>query len=318
MGLISSIDFIRNTGGDPRGPRLRAIDSGLLAYENADNHQNRMNAIIELDRALTEFKVAKAEKRETGYGGSKREGPEQNITKLIAQVDKESVIACECVLDLRVANNVCNQLTDVKIADVDFSEAVTKAAKKKKLGDGRTLYDTVKQDFDNAPVKKDQKVGGKWPTVVGLSDYKQRDDTAGLGTLQERQSEAYIEHEKSMTNAKHQAMNGVMSESGVKLIANTVLKSRFAVCESITATVIHRCKEGGFIVLAYRDEGNINDLESWGDHWFIVDMWYYNLSMRKQFLWASDQDRFPFYNEEVHRYKGGFGGLKIMARLNVP
>ena len=109
--------------------------------------------------------------------------------------------------------------------------------------------------------------------------------------------------------------------------------TRYAVCESIAATVISECKRKGFagtlewigiwyeqtgrsghsIVVANR-VGEINEPDTWGDNYFIVDMWYYNLDMRPSYLIAGEA-RNEYIKTDITPYLKTRGGPKIMAAV---
>jgi hypothetical protein len=194
--------------------------------------------------------------------------------------------------DIKIANTVCQGLLDVKIADVDFSEGVRTHAKAKKFG-GRTLYDIVKKEFEGQPL--------------------------------------FHKHEAVLFNAKvsaRQAHSGI-SLGSLDAIAKFVTDSRFAVCESITATVISKCKSAGFggrmewigisyggkrghsIVVAHR-KGQLDDPSTWGNY-FVIDLWYYNLDMRKAYLIEEATARSNYCARDITPYLKN--GLKQMADI---
>jgi hypothetical protein len=197
--------------------------------------------------------------------------------------------------DLKIAEAVCKTLFDVRIADVDFSESVKRAAKAKMIR-GKSLYQTVKDDWEKSPYFK--------------------------------------EHEMMLTTEKANAVihrQAGLSKAQLKKIADFVTRHKYAVCESITATVISRCKDAGFggrmewigipytkttghsIVVARR-QGTLNDPTTWGNY-FVIDMWYYNLGMRTEYLIAEANARARYAASDITKYLKGFGGLKSMADI---
>ncbi|KQQ83760.1 hypothetical protein ASF73_17285 [Xanthomonas sp. Leaf131] len=241
--------------------------------------------------------------------------------------------------DIKIARQVCGRLLDVKIADVDFSPNVTKAAKELRLGDGRTLYDTIKQDFDTVVtdvvkevrrVKKYDKDGNEFfqellvPRTVSVD---------GAAERAPEQSKFYIDHDKAMSSAKVLNVGNKMGEDGLRIIALNVIQNRFAVCESIAATIVYQCRQQGFhgriewigipygpktghaIVVAHREGDEVNNPSSWGDNWFIMDMWYYNLGMRDRYLWSTKQEQADYLQKDITDYIGVNGGLKLMGGI---
>jgi len=182
--------------------------------------------------------------------------------------------------DIEIARQVCELLGDIRIADVDFSENVIEHAKRK-LIDGGNLYDFVHANY---------------PAV-------------------QQQLEMVMTTEKA--NAKvHKTL---LPLSSLGKIADSVKKYKFAVCESIAATVISDCKKKGFagrlewigivytaitghsIVVAHRQGNNLADIRTWGNY-FIIDMWYYNLGMKDRYLWDGAA-RDSYYASEITRCK---------------
>lgn len=212
--------------------------------------------------------------------------------------------------DIAIAEQVCTGLFAVKIIDVEFSDSVKAAAKKKMVG-GKSLYDVVKAERDKYPAK-------------------------------------YLEHETAMTNEKANAAvlrQPTLPLKNVNNIAKVVDKHGIAVCESIVATVISKCKAGGFtgrmewigipypvllnpqekdpkkrkfdttrghsIVVAHR-QGQLNNVSTWGDY-FIIDLWYYNLGMRRDYLITEPAARSDYYQSDIANY---VSGLKVMADIS--
>jgi hypothetical protein len=195
--------------------------------------------------------------------------------------------------DIEIACRVCELLRDIRITDVDFSGNVRQAAKQK-LVDGSNLYDFVK---------------AKYPAVQQ-------------------------QLEQAMTSAKGAAgaragLRGkpLLLLTDLRGIADSVKKYKFAVCESIAATVIFDCKKEGFagrlewigikyppkpeekikvsitghsIVVAHR-QGNLDDVSTWGNY-FIIDLWYYNLGMKQRYLWDGAA-RERYHASEIGRLK---------------
>jgi hypothetical protein len=212
--------------------------------------------------------------------------------------------------DIAIAEQVCKGLFDIKIIDVDFSDSVKAAAKKKVIG-GKSLYEVVKAERDKYPAK-------------------------------------YLEHESAMTNEKANAAvlrQPTLPLTNVNNIAKVVTKHGIAVCESIVATVISQCKAKGFagrmewigipypvllnpqepdpkkrkfdttkghsIVVAHR-QGQLNDVTTWGNY-FIIDLWYYNLGMRGEYLIGEPAARSQYYQSDIANY---VSRLKVMADIS--
>jgi hypothetical protein len=94
------------------------------------------------------------------------------------------------------------------------------------------------------------------------------------------------------------------------------------------ATVISKCKAAGFtgrmewigipytsttghsIVIARR-QGQLSNVASWGDY-FVIDLWYYNLGMRKEYVISSTAARNEYYASDIRDY---VGKLKVMADI---
>jgi hypothetical protein len=272
------------------------------------------------------------------------------IEELRTQVKAAKALANQALIDIALANAICSRLTDIMIADVDFSPAVREAAKKKMIGT-MSLYDKVKKEFDivrdetgMGEVTKATKIVRKavpasqsnpsgyveveqksWATVEGVG----RD-----APLQQRQSAAFIDHDKVLSAAKLRA-NGPegIPKAFLAPITQNVLDSRYAVCESITATVVERCKaipkfggpiewvgvwyskKSGHSIVIVDRAGDLRNPKTWGQNWFIVDMWFYNLGMRNQYLWSTDEDRERYLDAEIVPHLGKNGGPTIMARL---
>jgi hypothetical protein len=129
---------------------------------------------------------------------------------------------------------------------------------------------------------------------------------------------------------------GPSPKAGAKTIAELVLKHKFAVCESIAATAIHLCLEKGFagrleligipydkaataghaIVVANRS-GELGKPETWGDDFFIIDMWYYNLGMKHLAIWAGSA-KDGYVAKDIAPYVGTGGGLKCLLDTDTP
>lgn len=297
MPLISLEEFKASTHKyfSRRDGAIKVIDDKLDAVHRNGTYQS----IQELRAAIDAFKTAKDQKH-GDYTKSKREGGEQeNITKLDLQVKAEETKMAELPGDIAIMTKVCTDLFDVKIADVDFSESVKSAAKAKQIG-GKSLHQTVHDD---------------WLSDARLADYQ--------------------EHEASMTQAKLKTVlpMGPQTISLTELgkIGAVVKKHRYAVCESITATIISDCKKAGFkgklewagipygnksghsIVIGYR-EGDVKQPSTWGLSYFFADLWYYNLGMRKSYL-IRGSARSGYVNSDVTPYLATSGGPKIMASI---
>lgn len=134
-----------------------------------------------------------------------------------------------------------------------------------------------------------------------------------------------------MSSAKVLNVGNKMGEDGLRIIALNVIQNRFAVCESIAATIVYQCRQQGFhgriewigipygpktghaIVVAHREGDEVNNPSSWGDNWFIMDMWYYNLGMRDRYLWSTKQEQAYYLQKDITDYIGVNGGLKLMG-----
>jgi hypothetical protein len=202
--------------------------------------------------------------------------------------------------DIKIARQVCDSLAGIYIADVDFSPAVREAAKAKRFGSSN-LYDIVKKDYTPAVQTSLEKVMTTEKNKAALSVLSVGRGGVVTGVAQGRQAGIPL--------------------TGLKEIANSVAREGFAVCESITATIIAECKKNGFagrlewvgivynpsnktghsIVVAHRKGNDLNDVSTWGD-FFVIDQWYYNLGMRDKYLWDGD-DRTTYYNNEFYTSK---------------
>ncbi len=279
-----------------RNGAIAVIDEKLGIVEKDPSNRT---ALTDLKDAIEAFKREKNEK----YGDftqSAREGAGKNITNLESEVGARLHL-----LDLRgqisLAKTVCAKLFDVRIADVSFSANV-KAAAQTKMIEGKSLYQTVKDD---------------WESAARTADYQN--------------------HEGSMTQAKFRATSRMKGTGTIPLadldkIAAVVKRCRYAVCESITATFISESKAAGFsgrlewvgipygpqrghAVCVVNRSGTLSDPTSWGDDVFIVDLWYYNLGMRPLYLW-SDDARNHYIQSEIVPYLSTQGGLKVLADIS--
>ena len=114
--------------------------------------EGKWAALENLRIVIETFKRKKTAKY-GNYESSVREGAGHNITKLEDQVHEE-LLKFNLDNDLFIARYVCGRLFDVKIADVDFSPNVSAAAKKKMIA-GKSLYATVKDDWESESRKTD-------------------------------------------------------------------------------------------------------------------------------------------------------------------
>lgn len=199
--------------------------------------------------------------------------------------------------DLNVAMRVRDKLSDVRIADVDFSPAV-KTAAMARMFNGRSLYDIVKEEWD----------------TVGQDH----------GSPRAQLDRALVNMKMPFNNPK----------AAAETISAMVLRHKFAVCESIAATVIHLCKKKGFkgrleligipydkisghaIVVANRS-GELGNLATWGDNFFIIDMWYYNLGMRTLAIWAGTA-KDGYVDKDIRPFTATSGGLKCLLDTDTP
>ncbi|MEY8689209.1 MAG: hypothetical protein AB9M53_04920 [Leptothrix sp. (in: b-proteobacteria)] len=288
-----------------RNGSIGLIDDCLKAYHEDGLGKKRSN-LRKLRRAVELFMEEKIGKY-GDYKKSAREGESGNITSLYEQIlDEFGALGGDA--DLNIARYVGGTLLDVKIADVDFSEGVTAAAKAKTIG-GRTLYQIVKAEWDTADQDRDSPRAQLDRAMMQLK--------MPFGGSQRKKTES---------------------------IAQLVLQHRFAVCESIAATIIHLCKAKNFqgrlecigipypgrpirrvvegvevempgksisghqIVVGLR-EGTLNQPDTWGDDFFIVDMWYYNLGMRNVFVHFGAAAR-EYVRADVQPYLDVSPGLK--------
>ncbi len=76
-------------------------------------------------------------------------------------------------------------------------------------------------------------------------------------------------------------------------------------------------KKGHGIVVANRDpESDIKNPYLWGKHYFIMDLWYYNLGLKSKEIWTTNDERLDYITKEIIPYKNRAGGPEIMATLN--
>jgi hypothetical protein len=278
-----------------RNGAIAVIDEKLEAVERSPNDHK---ALLELDAAIEAFK----DEKDTKYGDykqSSREGPAQNITNLDRDV-KAKLHLMQLQAQKTLVMTVCSGLFDVRIADVDFSDTVRDHSKLKMIA-GKSLYQWVKED---------------WESDARLRDYQ--------------------EHEKAMLQAKLQTTS-VMGGTGkipltdLDKIAAVVKRHRYAVCESITATLISECKAARFggrlewlgipyapkrghsICVGLR-QGTLSDPTTWGPDYFIVDLWYYNLDLRPLYLWT-DTVRKKYVDADITPFLSTAGGLKVLADI---
>ena len=208
--------------------------------------------------------------------------------------------------DLKIIETVCKGLVDVAITDVTFSENVEEKARER----------MIRRRITVAGVTSEQ--------VLTLYDYV---------TQHFNKSQEAREHEMHMQRAKANAQvrvglgnKGLMLVGDMRKVAEFVTRARAAVCESISATIMVGCHDAGFkgplemigirylaqnartgriqvstqghaIVVGYRQPGSdVKKLSTWGNHWFVADMWYYDLGMRNRPLWISAEER-AYYAE---------------------
>jgi hypothetical protein len=281
--------FIKDLEGSTKKfTRTRSSVEGLLDY--LDNHANPpapfagQNETAKFQDALGKCantrddrlqKYHEAIKRLVRVWGTNQAYPALVIRSVVTSGSRSN--------DIKIASRVCESLAGIYIADVDFSPGVRLAAKAKRFGSSN-LYDIVKKDYTH---------------------------------------EVHNKLEAAMTAAKFKGRGHAteVTKDGLEIIANKVLETGFAVCESITATIIWNCKENGFagrlewigivydpkaktghsIVVAHRKGNDLNNVSTWGDY-FIIDLWYYNLGMRSQYLWDGT-DRSTYYNKEFYSQK---------------
>lgn len=193
--------------------------------------------------------------------------------------------------DFNIAMLVRDELSKIKIADVEFSPAVTMAAKAKMI-DGKSLYDIVRAEWDT--------------------------DEQDRGSPRAELDRATLFTKSPLTTPK----------VGAKAVAELVIKHGFAVCENIAMTFMHLCMQKGFggrlevigipysstsghaVVVANR-VGELKKPETWGDDYFVVDMWYFNLGMRHTAIWSGPSSK-TYTNNEITPNCGTSGGLKSL------
>ncbi|MFL6604970.1 MAG: hypothetical protein ACJ8R9_27040 [Steroidobacteraceae bacterium] len=279
-----------------RNGAIARIDEKLGIVEREPLNRT---ALTDLKDAIEAFKREKNEKY-GDYTQSAREGAGKNITNLESEVGARLHL-----LDLRaqicLAKTVCAKLFDVRIADVDFSDTVRAAAQAKMIA-GKSLYQTVKDD---------------WESPARLADW---------------QGHERLLFQSRLGTAKVMNGTGMSPLADLDKIAAVVKRHRYAVCESIAATFISESKVAGFsgrlewlgipygvgkghCVCVVNRSGTLSDPMSWGDDVFIVDLWYYNLGMRSLYLW-SDDARNHYIRSEIVPYLSTQGGLKVIADIS--
>jgi hypothetical protein len=297
--------FIKDLEGSTKKfTRSRSSVEGLLdyldAHANAPTPFTGQNEAAKFQDALGKcantrderlLKYHEAIKRLVRVWGTNQAYPSLVIRSVVTSGSRSD--------DIKIANRVCESLAGIYIADVDFSPAVREAAQAKRFGSSN-LYDIVKKDYTSAVQASLERV---------MTTEKQNAQMAGI-----------------TARGGHNVLVSEMRQVGISLaglgrIADSVMKAGFAVCESITATIISNCKKNGFagrlewigivydpyartghsIVVAHRKGNDLNDVSTWGDY-FVIDQWYYNLGMRPQYLWDG-ADRSTYYNQEFYSRK---------------
>lgn len=292
-----------------RGGEIGQIDYWIKSY-HADQLASNRRKLLKIMEAISAFKTAKNRK----YGDYKkskryRKDAQWNIDSLARAVTHISRRHPANAQQIKV-RQVCSALKNIKMADVDFSPGV-RAAAKKKMFNGESTYDLAKNTWES-----------------GLGQTPMPIFSGGRGPLKT----PVVEHDHSMKNAKTMAdihHNGLIALADLEKIARVVKKWEWAVCESITATVMVEChkanigchmewigitynkkKKMGHSIAVFDRIGDVNDPKTWGDNCYIVDMWYYQLGMRPDYLYVGKGCR-DFIDKEILKHQG----VKLMAQL---
>lgn len=292
-----------NRGGD-----IVRVDRAIDNYHRNPHHSQRRKLLI-IDEALKHYMKVKT-KKYGDYRKSKRHKPDNRINFETLHVAVIHLLRGHATTRQHSqVRRIAGGLTHVKIADVDFSDGVKKAARNKMVGD-KNLYDTVKEEWDDA---------NGWANASRpIAGHRINQTPRG-------------DHETAMNQATLRAAmrGGLWGQADMRKIADAVTRWDYAVCESITATVLSRCLDAGVschmealgiqytpatghMIAVFDRVGELNDPTTWGGNCFIVDLWYFNLGMRPNFLYVDRQAEGFIYNEILKKnYK-----VKQIASFN--
>ena len=179
--------------------------------------------------------------------------------------------------DVEIAKTVCKTFYgDLAIMDTSFSPGVTKAAKKRKMANGQSMYDYVDD-------KARSNIGGFGMMVIG---------TGGVTRGGVRQT-------AKMVNEKRMAV----CDSCAQTVIHFCLENGFQGSLEWVAIPYTR-RSGHSIVVAHRSQ--TSDLsgsqKSWGDY-FVIDLWYWCLGMRSKAVFEKSGERSTYYNKDIRPYR---------------
>lgn len=200
-----------------RGAEIAVIDAALRDYHSNPVYSSRRKLMI-LKNALELFMSAKNQKY-GDYRKSKRHDAKDRInfetlfTAVIHQLRAHATTR-----EHAQVRRVCSKLRNIKIADVDFSANVRAAAKRKMIG-GQSLYDLAKSEWD------DPNGWGHFARPIP-------------GQLIDIAPRTHSERAMNQATMRSAFNGGKQALADIKKVAEAVKMWDYAVCESITSTVI--------------------------------------------------------------------------------